>query len=58
MEIIVCSQCGFILHRGEELVTPRDVAKKYNGRCPKCSNQLSIRGARIQVVSKNRRGYA
>jgi len=55
VEIVICGRCGYVLHRGEELVTPRDVVKKYNGRCPRCSSQLSTKSMKIEVVSKGRR---
>ncbi|MCX8204263.1 MAG: hypothetical protein N3H31_01205 [Candidatus Nezhaarchaeota archaeon] len=54
MEIVVCSQCGYVLHKGVELVTPRDVVKKYSGKCPKCLNQLNAKGVRVQVRSAGR----
>ncbi len=55
MEIVLCSQCGYVLHKGDELVTPRDVAKRYNGKCPRCMNPLNTRGVKIEVLSKPRR---
>jgi len=55
LEIVLCSQCGHVLHKGDELVTPKDIAKKYNGRCPKCLNPLNAKGTKIQIISKGRR---
>ncbi|MEM4699342.1 MAG: hypothetical protein QXT74_00090 [Candidatus Nezhaarchaeales archaeon] len=49
MEIVKCSRCGYVLHEGVELVTPKDVVRKYNGKCPNCSSQLNVKGVKIQV---------
>jgi hypothetical protein len=55
LEIVMCSSCGYVLHKGDELVTPRDVIRKYNGRCPNCSRQLNAKGARMEVVVRGER---
>lgn len=50
MEIVLCDDCGYILHRGNELVTPKDIVKKYSGRCPKCSSILNNNDVKIKVL--------
>jgi len=57
LEIVLCSSCGYVLHKGDELVTPKDVIKKYNGRCPNCSRQLNTKGAKMEVLIRGERRY-
>lgn len=48
-EIIKCSKCGYVLYRGNDLIPPRDIVKKFNGKCPRCSSILSQSPVSIEV---------
>jgi len=48
-EIIKCAKCGYVLYKGNDLIPPRDIVKKFNGRCPKCSSALSQNPLSIEV---------
>jgi len=54
VEVIICSKCGFILHKGEEVLAPREVAKKFNYRCPSCYRKINVDSIKISIMSSNK----
>lgn len=52
-EIIVCGYCGCILYNDDELLSPSEVLRRHDGRCPKCSAMLRIDALNIEVKAKN-----
>lgn len=53
-QIVKCSNCGYILYRGNELVQPREIAKRFSGKCPKCSSILSQNPISIEVQEQKK----
>jgi NAD-dependent SIR2 family protein deacetylase len=37
---VMCSECAHVLYEGDILRAPKDIAKKYEGRCPSCGKKL------------------
>jgi len=37
---VICSECAHVLYEGDILRAPKDIAKKYEGRCPSCGKIL------------------
>jgi len=37
---VMCSECAHVLYEGDILRAPKDIAKKYEGRCPSCGKIL------------------
>jgi len=37
---VICSECAHVLYEGDNLRSPQDIAKKYEGRCPSCGKIL------------------
>lgn len=56
---VLCHQCKAVLYEDPELVSPKEILEKNNGRCPKCSAPLSFdsNSLRISISDKNRRGF-
>ncbi|MEM4577159.1 MAG: hypothetical protein QW701_06960 [Candidatus Nezhaarchaeales archaeon] len=48
-QVIKCAKCGYILYKGKDLTPPRDVVKKFNGKCPKCFSMLNVNPVSINV---------
>jgi len=48
-EIIKCAKCGYVLYKGNDLIPPRDVVRKFDGKCPRCSSTLSQNPVSIEV---------
>jgi ribosomal protein S27AE len=48
-EIVKCAKCGYVLYKGNDLIPPRDIVKKFNGKCPRCSSTLSQNPLSIEV---------
>jgi ribosomal protein S27AE len=48
-EIIKCAKCGYVLYKGNDLIPPRDVIRKFDGKCPRCSSTLSQNPVSIEV---------
>jgi len=46
---VICKNCGEILYEGDLLKSPQDVIKKFEGKCPKCGNELGFEGEAVQV---------
>lgn len=46
---ILCSDCGYVLYYGEDLVYPNDVLRKYDYRCPRCGKRLKLDSEKIEV---------
>lgn len=53
-EIVKCAKCGYILYKGNELVPPREIAKRFGGKCPKCSSTLSQNPLSIEVQEQKK----
>jgi len=54
---VVCSRCSYVLYRGENLVSIREVVKKrsLNLRCPRCFKKLNLERFVIEVKPIKRR---
>jgi RNase P subunit RPR2 len=39
---VFCKKCGTVLYEGAELKGPDEIIQQYNGKCPKCSERLSL----------------
>jgi len=37
---VICSECAHVLYEGDILRSPKDIAKRYEGRCPSCGKIL------------------
>lgn len=48
-EIIKCAKCGYVLYKSNDLIPPRDIVKKLNGKCPRCSSTLNQNPVSIEV---------
>lgn len=46
---ILCNSCNEVLYEGEILKSPQDVIKKFEGKCPKCSKDLSFKLEQVSV---------
>jgi len=46
---VVCKACGEVLYEGDLLRSPQDVIKKFEGKCPKCGNDLGFDGESVGV---------
>ncbi|MDI9620042.1 MAG: hypothetical protein QFX33_04450 [Candidatus Nezhaarchaeota archaeon] len=54
-QVIKCVNCGYVLYKGNDLVPPREVIKKFHGKCPKCASTLNQTPISIDVqASKGR----
>ncbi|MBC7120457.1 MAG: hypothetical protein H5T33_02570 [Candidatus Methanosuratus sp.] len=55
---VLCHQCKAVLYEDLELVSPKEVLEKNNGRCPKCSATMSFdaNSLRIYISDENKRG--
>ncbi|MDH5815574.1 MAG: hypothetical protein QE164_02100 [Candidatus Nezhaarchaeota archaeon] len=48
-QIVKCASCGYVLYKGNDLVPPREIAKRFGGKCPKCSSALSQSPLSVEV---------
>lgn len=55
---VLCHQCNAVLYEDPELVSPKEVLEKNNGRCPKCSSPLNFdqNKLKISISDENRKG--
>ncbi len=37
---VMCSECAHVLYEGDILRAPKDIAKRYEGRCLSCGKKL------------------
>lgn len=51
---IVCDECGFILYRGSEMRSSKDVLRTFKGRCASCNEKLSLENFGMEVSPANR----
>lgn len=40
-QLMLCSECKEVLYKGDLLKSPRDVIKKFEGKCPVCGKDLA-----------------
>ena len=52
-EIVICGYCGCVLYEDDELLSPIEILKKYDGRCPKCSAILKFNSANVEVKTRS-----
>ena len=50
---IKCSRCEELLYAGEDLESPLEIMRKFNGLCPKCNNKLHFDVENIKITSAN-----
>jgi len=50
---IKCSHCEELLYNDEDLESPFEIMKKFNGLCPKCNNKLHFEVKNVKIVPKN-----
>lgn len=48
-QIVKCANCGYILYKGIDLMAPKDIVKKFNGKCPKCMTTLTQKPVHIEI---------
>ncbi|MEM0217272.1 MAG: hypothetical protein QXM73_00775 [Candidatus Nezhaarchaeales archaeon] len=48
-QIVKCAKCGYVLYKGNDLVQPKEIAKRFGGKCPKCSSLLSQSPLSVEV---------
>ncbi len=48
---IICSSCGEILYERNDLKSPVDIIKHFNGKCPKCSKKLVFDPQKVEINS-------
>ena len=48
-QLVICHKCGAILHEGEELKPPFEIAESYDGKCPNCRKKLSDMPKKFEV---------
>jgi len=53
-QIVKCANCGYVLYKGNDLVPPKDIVKKFNGKCPKCMAPLNQNPLSIEVRGQKR----
>ncbi|MHC1601531.1 MAG: hypothetical protein ACXQTB_04220 [Candidatus Nezhaarchaeales archaeon] len=53
-QIVKCANCGYVLYKGNDLVPPKDIVKKFNGKCPKCMALLNQNPLSIEVRGQKR----
>jgi len=46
---VICSECAHVLYEGDILRSPRDIAKKYEGRCPSCGKILKASNKSVSI---------
>jgi hypothetical protein len=51
---IVCDDCGFVLYRGSEMRSPKDVMRTFKGRCGNCAEKMSIDNYKVEVAMANK----
>jgi len=39
---MLCSECKEVLYEGDLLKSPQDIIKKFEGKCPECSKDLTF----------------
>ena len=52
---IICDACGEILYEGADLKPPEEVIQQFNGKCPKCSRQLTFNPVKVDIKGLNNR---
>lgn len=50
----ICDDCGFVLYRGSEMRSPKDVLRTFKGRCGNCSAKMSIENYGVVVTTANK----
>jgi len=48
---IICSSCGEILYEKNDLKSPVEIIKHFNGKCPKCSKKLVFDPQKVEINS-------
>ena len=51
---IICSECGYVLYKGEILKSPQDIIRKYEGTCPKCGKEFNFDDLKIEIISDDK----
>ncbi|MEM2214107.1 MAG: hypothetical protein QXD66_03610 [Candidatus Nezhaarchaeales archaeon] len=53
-QIVKCASCGYVLYKGNDLIQPKEIAKRFSGKCPKCSSLLSQSPLSVEVREQQR----
>ena len=51
---IICNDCGFVLYRGSEMRSPKDVLRAFRGKCGNCNAKMSIENFNVVVAVANK----
>lgn len=47
---LVCHQCNAVIYEDPELVSPKEVIEKSEGKCPKCSAPLTFDPSKLTIT--------
>lgn len=47
---LVCHQCKAVIYEDPELVSPKEVIEKSEGKCPKCSTPLTFDPSKLTIT--------
>lgn len=51
---VKCHGCGEVLYVGEELKSAEEILQMHEGKCPKCSEKLSLTPKNVEVKPAKR----
>ncbi|MBI2125732.1 MAG: hypothetical protein HYU02_00215 [Thaumarchaeota archaeon] len=53
---LICDNCTFVLYRGNEIRSPKEVLRSFRDRCRGCNTKLSLEnfGFEVTVANKHR----
>jgi len=40
--VVKCAGCDEVLYSGPEIIEPREVIERFDGKCPACRRKLSL----------------
>jgi hypothetical protein len=47
---VTCAECNHMLYEDNILKSPKDIIKKFDGRCPECNRKLSFEAKAISIL--------
>ena len=47
---VTCSECNYLLYEGDILKSPKDIIKKFDGRCPNCNKKLDFTLKGVSII--------
>ena len=47
---VTCAECNYLLYEDNILKSPKDIIKKFDGRCPKCKRTLNFEITSVSIT--------